>query len=159
LNNRPLLSSSQHNLTTNTFSLCVVCVCVNSIMDPDLKVLRNKRWDRAFGTEERQGADGTKEAVNRKATIVIEHLIQASDVAHTMQVSAAAVFFWPFVEGWSLCRIRCNLTFFRCFVACKFSQHWHIYRRWNEKLFREMYKAYKEGRIDRDPATNWYSGK
>jgi hypothetical protein len=32
-----------------------------------------------------------KDALNRKATIVIEHLIQASDVAHTMQVSFADV--------------------------------------------------------------------
>jgi hypothetical protein len=29
----------------------------------------------------------SKDAINRKATIVIEHLIQASDVSHTMQVS------------------------------------------------------------------------
>lgn len=27
----------------------------------------------------------SRESVNRKATIVIEHLVQASDVSHTMQ--------------------------------------------------------------------------
>ena len=53
-------------------------------MDKDLKALRNARWDKAFS--ESASSDTEKEAVNRKATIVIEHLIQASDVAHTMQV-------------------------------------------------------------------------
>ena len=53
-----------------------------SIVDKDLKSLRNVRWDKAFkDVEEDEDKD-----VNRKATIVIEHLIQASDVAHTMQV-------------------------------------------------------------------------
>lgn len=52
------------------------------IMDKDLKALRNDRWDKAF---KECSDEGTKHAVNRKATIVIEHLIQASDVSHTMQ--------------------------------------------------------------------------
>lgn len=38
-------------------------------------------------------------------------------------------------------------------------QHWHIFRRWNEKLFRECYKAYKEGRAEKDPAEFWYKGE
>jgi hypothetical protein len=109
------LVSSTSPLTT------FVSLFLNSIMDADLKTLRNNRWERAFGKGQ-EGEEVGKEAVNRKATIVIEHLIQASDVAHTMQ-------------------------------------HWHIYRKWNEKLFREMYKSYKEGRIDRDPAINWYAGE
>merc|ERR1712232_1303037 len=63
-----------------------------------------------------------QEQINRKATIVIEHIIQASDVAHTMQ-------------------------------------HWHIYVKWNERLYAEMYKAYVEGRADTDPTDNWYKGE
>jgi hypothetical protein len=46
--------------------------------------LRKNRWDKAFA---HKTVAETKTDVNRKATIVIEHLIQASDVAHTMQVS------------------------------------------------------------------------
>ena len=50
--------------------------------------MRNARWDKAFAKSEspapQQGPDDST-MVNRKATIVIEHLIQASDVAHTMQ--------------------------------------------------------------------------
>ena len=57
----------------------------------------------------------------RKATIVMEHLIQASDVAHTMQ-------------------------------------HWLVFRKWNEKLFSELYKAYKQGRSSTNPADGWYKG-
>ena len=52
-----------------------------SIVDKDLKALRNARWEKAFNGEE---ADPVRDT-NRKATIVIEHLIQASDVSHTMQ--------------------------------------------------------------------------
>ena len=63
-----------------------------------------------------------QEAVNRKATIVLEHLIQASDVAHTMQ-------------------------------------HWHIFKKWNQNLFNEMYFAYKEGRATKDPSLSWYEGE
>jgi hypothetical protein len=63
-----------------------------------------------------------KDETDRKATIVIEHLMQASDVAHTMQ-------------------------------------HWHIYVKWNARLFKEMYTAYKEGRAAEDPSENWYKGE
>jgi hypothetical protein len=32
-------------------------------------------------------------------------------------------------------------------------QHWHVYRKWNERLFSEMYSAFKAGRMDVDPTT------
>lgn len=57
-------------------------VMATDIVDKDLKALRNDRWDKAF--KDKVEEDEEKD-VNRKATIVIEHLIQASDVAHTMQ--------------------------------------------------------------------------
>lgn len=97
--------------------LVVNSVLATDIMDKDLKELRNNRWSLAF-EKELEGQD----AVNRKATTVIEHLIQASDVAHTMQ-------------------------------------HWHIYRKWNERLFQEMYKAWEAGRMEQDPSLNWYKGE
>lgn len=101
--------------------LVVNTVMATDIMDKDLKKLRNDRWDAAFATDSIEDP-ACRQAVNRKATIVIEHLIQASDVAHTMQ-------------------------------------HWHIYRKWNERLFAEMYKAYTEGRMQSDPSENWYKGE
>ena len=78
--------------------------------------LRNNRWKRAFTENEESTSD-------LKATIVIEHIIQAADVAHTMQ-------------------------------------HWHVYQKWNEKLFFEMKKAYESGRGgEKDPAATWYNGE
>ena len=66
--------------------LVVNSVMATDVMDKQLKILRNLRWDRAFAGKE---AMAEKESAcvkkNRKATIVIEHLIQASDVVHTMQ--------------------------------------------------------------------------
>jgi len=99
--------------------LVVNAVMATDIMDKELKELRNGRWTKAF---QERSDEGTKAALNRKATIVIEHIIQASDVAHTMQ-------------------------------------HWHVYRKWNERLFREMYQAYREGRAEKDPSEFWYKGE
>lgn len=58
--------------------------CISDIADKELKQLRNDRWDKAFKNTEQQ-EESRRDSVNRKATIVIEHLIQASDVSHTMQ--------------------------------------------------------------------------
>jgi hypothetical protein len=109
--------------------LIVNVVMATDIFDKESKAFRNQRWDKAFHT------DGIPEVVtldpmpvltcdsaDLKATIVIEHIIQASDVAHTMQ-------------------------------------HWHIDKKWNERLFQEMYLVYDEGRSDKDPSEGWYNGE
>lgn len=97
----------------------------------ELKALRNGRWDKAFQKDqesdpeaplEQRLEENPREDRFRKATIVIEHLIQAADVAHM-------------------------------------SQHWNIYRKWNELLYREMYKAYRQGRSSTNPADGWYKGE
>jgi len=109
--------------------LVVNAVCATDIIDKDLKTARNQRWEKAFkanpspdSSEEFGSPTHHKEKVNRKATIVIEHIMQASDIAHTMQ-------------------------------------HWHIYVKWNERLYAEMYKAYIEGRSEKDPTDGWYEGE
>ena len=38
-------------------------------------------------------------------------------------------------------------------------QHWHIYRKWNERLFAEMTHAHKQGRLTFDPKAGWYQGE
>jgi hypothetical protein len=101
-------------------------VLATDIMDQELGALRKARWEKAF-SEESSGNSVTDETdsraiVNRKATIVLEHLIQASDVAHTMQ-------------------------------------HWHVFKKWNERLFREMYQAFLDGRLESDPSQSWYRGE
>jgi hypothetical protein len=101
--------------------LVVNAVMATDIIDKGLKKLRNDRWEKAF-SEGGQHNESERVNVNRKATIVIEHLIQASDVSHTMQ-------------------------------------HWHIYRKWNENFFMESYKAYAQGRADKDPSDTWYKGE
>lgn len=107
--------------------LVVNSVMATDIVDKDLKVLRNKRWDHAFNLDASTHSDSKKknseaDVNDRKATIVIEHLIQASDIAHTMQ-------------------------------------HWHVYRKWNERFFLECYQAFKDGRAEKDPTLNWYEGE
>jgi 3'5'-cyclic nucleotide phosphodiesterase len=129
--------------------LVVNTVLATDIMDPDLKDIRNGRWLKAFADLEESllvtptyiqnnmssrnltiSQDGppsmleepSADQVNRKATIVIEHMIQASDVSHTMQ-------------------------------------HWHIYRKWNERYFMECYDAYRNGRTTTDPSITWYEGE
>jgi hypothetical protein len=64
--------------------LVVNSVMATDICDKELKALCNARWEKAFkGRSDFE--DSEQDVINRKATIVIEHLIQASDVAHTMQ--------------------------------------------------------------------------
>eukprot|EP00980_Cylindrotheca_fusiformis_P015000 scaffold4117_cov97-Cylindrotheca_fusiformis.AAC.7 len=101
--------------------LVVNTVMATDIVDKELQALRKDRWETAFDSTAETTDDGV-ESEDRKATIVIEHLIQASDVAHTMQ-------------------------------------HWYIYKKWNERFFMECYRAYKEGRADSDPSTNWYKAE
>jgi hypothetical protein len=101
------------------WQLVVNAVMAMDVMDKELNALRRKRWEKAFEGQSccltlvEPNDDSVKnqrqEHLNRKATIVIEHLIQASDVAHTMQ-------------------------------------NWHIYIKWNERLFHEMSHAYEMGR-------------
>ena len=38
-------------------------------------------------------------------------------------------------------------------------QHWHVYVKWNERLFHELYTAYQNGRLDYDPSQNWFQGE
>lgn len=115
---RSTLCSNDEELTRFR-QLVVNSVLATDIMDKDLKALRNSRWEKAFSSHYEESM---KDSINRKATIVIEHLIQASDISHTMQ-------------------------------------HWTVYRRWNARLFREMYDAYQNGRSEKDPSSFWYEGE
>ena len=65
--------------------LVVNSVMATDICDRELGELRRKRWEKAFSDEKGLQEESAIVHRNRKATIVIEHLIQASDVAHTMQ--------------------------------------------------------------------------
>jgi hypothetical protein len=94
---RQCIFSTQEEL--DRFRQVVVnAVMATDIVDKELGALRKKRWATAFYYSD--GRDSNKliamdrltdvtsssmEDANRKATIVIEHLIQASDVSHTMQ--------------------------------------------------------------------------
>ena len=91
-------------------------VLATDIFDPELNGLRRRRWEKAFSDS--GDLDPETNINNMRATIVMEHIIQASDVCHTMQ-------------------------------------HWHIYRKWNKCLFRELYAAFKAGRMEKDPSTFW----
>ena len=60
--------------------LMVNAVLATDIMDKELKALRNSRWEKTFADDNKsqEGApDSDHNEVNRKATIVIEHIIQA----------------------------------------------------------------------------------
>jgi hypothetical protein len=107
--------------------MMVHTVLATDIMDRELTQERKERWSAMFGLDGDSKNSWAKNAgvdneVDRKAMIVIEHLMQASDVAHTMQT-------------------------------------WHVYQKWNARLFNEMYWAYKEGRSEKDPTEFWYKGE
>mmetsp|Transcript_5697 Transcript_5697/g.16490 ORF Transcript_5697/g.16490 Transcript_5697/m.16490 type:complete len:652 (+) Transcript_5697:160-2115(+) len=117
----------QTNIERKRFRQLVINgVLATDIADREINQERQKKWERAFANPtvkiSEQSSLQLQEDMNRKATAVIEHIIQVSDVAHTMQ-------------------------------------HWHIYRRWNERLFHEMHNAFSSGKVSVDPSTNWYIGE
>jgi hypothetical protein len=115
----------QTNVERKRFrQLTINSVMATDIADREVNEARQNKWDRAFRRKLTDGATTLQiqEDMNRKATAVIEHIIQVSDVAHTMQ-------------------------------------HWHIYRRWNERLFHEMHESFTKGGVIVDPAANWYIGE
>lgn len=38
-------------------------------------------------------------------------------------------------------------------------QHWHVYRKWSQRLFLEQHAAYSAGRCDTNPAETWYQSQ
>lgn len=128
--------------------LLVNLVIATDIADPDLKTLRDDRWNKVFGQDEATSASGDaeisrpaqeknedafgvmgqhpkkqdEEDIARRATIIIEHLILASDVSHMMQ-------------------------------------HFQVYRKWNEMFFQECLQAFNAGRAHADPSVSWYKGE
>eukprot|EP00526_Cylindrotheca_closterium_P001661 CAMPEP_0113641374 /NCGR_PEP_ID=MMETSP0017_2-20120614/21721_1 /TAXON_ID=2856 /ORGANISM="Cylindrotheca closterium" /LENGTH=1133 /DNA_ID=CAMNT_0000552715 /DNA_START=78 /DNA_END=3479 /DNA_ORIENTATION=+ /assembly_acc=CAM_ASM_000147 len=87
--------------------LVVNTVLATDIVDKGLQELRKARWETAFAESvpSATGEDGI-ESEDRKATIVIEHLIQASDVSHTMQ-------HWHIYKQWN------EKFFMECYGAFK----------------------------------------
>ena len=105
------------------YQLIVNITLATDICDKKFREFRTQRFAQAFANGDTSGIT-VKEmdfTCNLKATVGMEYLIQACDVAHTMQA-------WP------------------------------IYRQWNAKLFAEQYKAYKDGRGEKDPSDGWYQG-
>jgi 3'5'-cyclic nucleotide phosphodiesterase len=82
--------------------LIVNVVLATDIFDQGMKDMRNSRWEKAFHPQEDSPAQSEEDEFNLKGTIALEHIMQASDVSHTMQ-------------------------------------HWHVYTKWNERLFEETY--------------------
>eukprot|EP00980_Cylindrotheca_fusiformis_P017821 scaffold5639_cov83-Cylindrotheca_fusiformis.AAC.2 len=90
--------------------LVVNTVLATDIVDKELQALRKNRWEMAFSKDDSSSSsdirDQEQEHEDRKATIVIEHLIQASDVAHTMQ-------HWHIYQEWN------ERFFMECYHAYK----------------------------------------
>lgn len=94
-----------------------VSVLATDIMDQKINASRKDRWDHVFDPE---NVDNNNRG--RKATVAIEHIMQVSDIAHTMQ-------------------------------------HWQVYIKWNQRLFRELYMAYDCGHSLTNPSTFWYQAE
>jgi 3'5'-cyclic nucleotide phosphodiesterase/Adenylate and Guanylate cyclase catalytic domain len=75
------------------FQLCINCVIATDIFDKDLKSFREDRWKKVFAASEPTSMTDD-EIWHCKATICIEYIIQASDVAHTMQ-------HWHVYQSWN----------------------------------------------------------
>lgn len=72
----------------------VNAVFATDIDDEELQTLRMTRWEKTFSSGVRMTGRDTLKDVNRKATIVIEQLMQAAHIIHTMQP-------WIVYDKWS----------------------------------------------------------
>ena len=103
--------------------ILVNCVLSTDLYDRELRTFRETRWSKVFPPKSESGeAAGPPTYItesNAKATIIMELIVQTSNIAHTMQ-------------------------------------HFQVYRKWNFRLFCEMYTAFQEGRSQEDPSKSWY---
>lgn len=146
-------------------SVFVSVVLSTDIMDADLAAARRERWQRAFAEGFTSSRAVTQSKRHNRATIIIEHLIQASDVAHTVRGDCSL-----------FDRLVQNIVDHRhlspmpptaiddTHPVCVYDgttqmQHWHLYRKWNERLFYEMCDAFQEGRAETNPGDSWYKGE
>ena len=93
-------------------------IIATDLYDTEFSMVRNERWEAVFcaGTEE------NIDNCNQKTTILMEYIMQSSEIAHTME-------------------------------------KWPIYLKWNKQLLQESYQAYKNGRVDEDPFSTWYTSQ
>jgi hypothetical protein len=76
--------------------LVVNSVMATDVFDASLKAFRESRWKKAFHEGSPDLLSLSEDDTNRRATIVIEYIMQASDVAHTMQ-------HWNVYQKWNKC--------------------------------------------------------
>jgi 3'5'-cyclic nucleotide phosphodiesterase len=129
---KALMSSAYNDLRAAIFTteaelrrfrqIIVNTVVATDIFDQDLTLSRQRRWQQAFGEESSPDKKACPAMTNLRAAVATELLIQASDIAHTMQ-------------------------------------HWHVYQKWNQRLFDEMMTAYRTGRTDKDPSERWHEAE
>jgi 3'5'-cyclic nucleotide phosphodiesterase len=66
------------------WQMVVNAVMATDVMARDLKAIHDRHWLQAFTFDPLQDEESSV-AIYRKVTIIIEHLIQALDLCHTMQ--------------------------------------------------------------------------
>lgn len=110
--------------------LLINVVIATDIADRERRAGERVRWEKAFAGDSNWEDEWKSLSemelstvdISLKATVVLEQIVLASDVAHTMQ-------------------------------------HWLTYVKWNERLYKEMWAAYENGRAENDPTENWYKGE
>jgi len=130
--------------------LVIQAVMATDLFDKDNATFREGRWNKAFDATA-TGEESPIQVLDRKDTLVLEHLTMAADIAHTMQ-------------HWYVLVLRLISYFFSEMAAhlsylCRSCHIRDIYRKWNTLLFEEMYAAYKSGRAEKDPSSTWYGGE
>jgi hypothetical protein len=99
--------------------LLVNSFLATDVIDDELVAMRKARWERAFVDGRK---DNSVENRNRRATLVLELMMQSSDIFYA-------------------------------------TQNWHLYQKWNERHFAEVYKAYQNQRLTQDPCIFWYKSE
>jgi hypothetical protein len=106
-------------------TLLVKTILATDLWDKEMSDERRRRWESVMSDSTKQSFGNYTSEVkvaSERAIVVVEHLIQVSDVSHTVQ-------------------------------------HFNVFSKWNNLLFKEMFLGHKTGRAANDPSTNWYQSE
>jgi class 3 adenylate cyclase len=116
-------------------------------------------------TSLRMSIASTQDELNRFRELVVS-LVLASDISEsfptrlsTVRREASFPCSTPTVTDRQCQKVAVATYLMQASAIAHTMQHWHVFRKWNHRLFSEVYRAYVDGPSDDDPAETWYQNE
>jgi hypothetical protein len=133
------------------FRQCVVnLVMATDIFEKDMKILRNQGWEKAFFKEKRERRHSDR------FHCFCDNLTVSATTLTTFTAAATTK------QGLEAANFKATIALEQIIQTANVShpmQHWAVYKKWNQKLFQEMYGAYDARLAEKDPSQGSYGGE